>query len=157
MPVRSLPARPHLDQLERQAKELLHIQPELGRLRDAQRAIAHEYGFPSWDALRSHVESISGVMRRSIIKPAELESVDGGVIWSAITASGAGDFVTLRELIKRDPGLSRAESWYTPAIHFAVPPARTAPRKIICRPPSPNSPPVGISQVMCARDSSGAT
>ena len=59
---------PHLDQLKGQAKELLHIQPELGPLRDAQRD-SPRVRIPSWDALRSHVESISGVMRRSIIKP----------------------------------------------------------------------------------------
>jgi hypothetical protein len=54
----SLPPRPDLDQLKRQAKELLRRQPLLGRLRDAQRAIAQQYGFVSWDALRTHVESI---------------------------------------------------------------------------------------------------
>jgi ankyrin repeat protein len=51
VPARSLPARPNLDQLKRQAKELLRGQPQLGQLRDAQRALAEEYGFASWDAL----------------------------------------------------------------------------------------------------------
>jgi ankyrin repeat protein len=120
MSVRSLPARPQLDQLKRQAKELLRRQPELGRLRDAQRAIADSYGFTSWDALRSHVESIVGVTPRSIIKPPELDSEEGSVIWNALAASDEGDIVALRELIERDPRLSRAEYWYTPAIHFAV-------------------------------------
>jgi hypothetical protein len=64
MSARSLPPRPHLDQLKRQAKELLRGRPELGRLRDAQRAIAEDYGFASWDALRSHVESIAGAAQR---------------------------------------------------------------------------------------------
>jgi uncharacterized protein len=118
--LRSLPPRPHLEQLKRQAKELLRRQPELGRLRDAQRAIAESYGFTSWDGLRSHVESIVDVRPRSIIKPPELDSEEGGVIWSALTASEQGDIVALRELIERDPRLSRAEYWYTPAIHFAV-------------------------------------
>jgi hypothetical protein len=44
-------------QLKRQAKELLRRQPLLGGLRDAQRVIAQQYGFDSWDALRAHVES----------------------------------------------------------------------------------------------------
>jgi hypothetical protein len=70
---RALPARPHLDQLKRQAKELLRRQPALGRLRDAQRALAEEYGFTSWDALRHHVESIVGVAA-DIIKPPELQA-----------------------------------------------------------------------------------
>ena len=120
MPARSLPARPSLDQLKRQAKELLRRQPQLGRLRDAQRAIADRYGFASWDALRRHVESIVGVAPRSLIKPPELDSEEGGVVWDALTASEDGDVDTLRLLLARDPGLSRAEYWYTPAIHFAV-------------------------------------
>ena len=38
------PRPPNLDQLKRQAKELLRRQPRLGRLRDAQRVIAQQYG-----------------------------------------------------------------------------------------------------------------
>ena len=69
MSVRRLPERPSLDQLKHQAKELLaawrsgasadrpHTTP---RLRDAQRALAQQYGFNSWDALRAHVEELSG-------------------------------------------------------------------------------------------------
>jgi hypothetical protein len=62
-----LPSRPDLDQLKRQAKELLvawkaapadPTRPP--RLRDAQREIAQRYGFASWDALRAHVDAIAG-------------------------------------------------------------------------------------------------
>src|SRR4051812_43550084 len=60
-----LPPRPDLDQLKRQAKELLEqwtgAPPDLERvprLRDAQRAIAERYGFSSWDALRAHVTAV---------------------------------------------------------------------------------------------------
>ena len=70
MSVRRLPERPNLDQLKHQAKELLAAwrsgastdapAPRRPRLRDAQRAIAQQYGFDSWDALRAHVESITG-------------------------------------------------------------------------------------------------
>jgi hypothetical protein len=65
MPVRPLPDRPDLDQLKRQAKELLltwKAAPDSAtpRLRDAQRAIAQQYGFESWDALRAHVENVKG-------------------------------------------------------------------------------------------------
>jgi hypothetical protein len=71
MSVRRLPERPNLDQLKHQAKELLAawrsgasdgaLAAETPpRLRDAQRAIAQQYGFDSWDALRAHVEAISG-------------------------------------------------------------------------------------------------
>ena len=120
MPARSLPARPNLDQLKRQAKELLRREPQLGRLRDAQRAIADQYGFASWDALRLHVESIVGIVPRALIKPPELDSEEGAVVWDALTASEDGDVDALRRLLERDAGLSRAEYWYTPAIHFAV-------------------------------------
>jgi hypothetical protein len=74
MSVRRLPERPNLDQLKRQAKELLatwrsgasNDSPEkLPRLRDAQRAIALQHGFDSWDALRAHVEAVSGRSHRT--------------------------------------------------------------------------------------------
>ena len=120
MPGRSLPARPNLDQLKRQAKELLRREPHLGRLREAQRAIAGQYGFASWDALRRHVESIVGTVPSSLIKPPELDSEEGDVVWQALTASEGGDVDTLQRLLERDPQLGRAEYWYTPAIHFAV-------------------------------------
>ena len=120
MTARSLPPRPNLKQLKRQAKELLRHQPQVGRLRDAQRTIAEEYGFASWVALQTYVESVVGAVSRSIIKPPELDSEEGGVVWNALTASDDGDVDALRRLVERDPRLSRAEYWYTPAIHFAV-------------------------------------
>jgi ankyrin repeat protein len=117
---RSLPPRPNLDQLKRQAKELLRRQPQLGQLRHAQRTLAEEYGFASWDALRTHVESLVGVASGSMIKPPELNSDEGAIVWTALTASDSGDVNTLRRLLERDQGMSRAAYWYTPAIHFAV-------------------------------------
>lgn len=82
MTARQLPERPNLDQLKRQAKDLLHsarahdstalhrfrILPAFVRhadadlaraaiaLHDAQSVIAREYGFDSWNALRERVE-----------------------------------------------------------------------------------------------------
>ena len=83
MPSSSLPARPNLEHLRNQAKDLLKAyracQPsalrrfresshhlsnltdhELVRLslslRDAQRVVATEYGFPDWMSMRTHVE-----------------------------------------------------------------------------------------------------
>ena len=120
MTARSLPRRPDLNQLKRQAKELLQRQPQLCRLRQAQRTIAEEYGFTSWDALRTHVESLGGAVPGAMIKPPELASAAGGSVWNALTASEAGDIDALRRLLERDPLLSRAEYWYMPAIHFAV-------------------------------------
>ena len=56
---RQLPARPNLEHLKKQAKDLL---PALQRrdpaaqLADAQHALAREYGFASWPKLKTHVE-----------------------------------------------------------------------------------------------------
>ena len=119
MTARSLPASPDLDQLKRQAKELLHRQPHLGRLRDAQRLIAQEYGFDSWDALRVQVESARGIVRGPL-QPDELKTAEGQAIWSTIDAAARGDAATLRQLIAADPLLVRAQYWYTQPIHFAV-------------------------------------
>ena len=120
MTARSLPSRPHLDQLKHQAKERLRRQPRIGRLRDAQRVIAQEYGFDSWDALRTHVEAIVGVASRAMIRPDELASAEGERVWNTLSAAADGNVDTLAGLLQLDPRLSRADFWYTPAIHFAV-------------------------------------
>jgi len=85
MTARQLPDRPNLDQLKRQAKDLLHAartgesaalrrfrilpafadiaETELARkdlaLHDAQSVIAREHGFDSWKALRERVEEMT--------------------------------------------------------------------------------------------------
>ena len=85
MTAQQLPERPNLEQLKRQAKELLHaarasdltalgrfrILPAFGRwsdadlgraalaLHDAQSVIAREHGFDSWNALRERVEELA--------------------------------------------------------------------------------------------------
>ena len=48
-----------------------------------------------------------------MIKPRELESEGGRDIWATMTAAETGDTETLRALLQRDPGLSRAEYFYT--------------------------------------------
>jgi ankyrin repeat protein len=55
-----------------------------------------------------------------MIKPPELASPASDSVWNVLTASEAGDIAALRRLLERDPLLSRADYWYTPAIHFAV-------------------------------------
>jgi ankyrin repeat protein len=58
----SLPDAPNLDWLRKQAKrrlvELRQASPD-ARLADAQLDLARQYGFPSWRALKSHVDSLS--------------------------------------------------------------------------------------------------
>ncbi len=58
MAAKQLPPRPNLDQLKRQAKELLQA-GKATALHDAQTMIAREYGFRSWNALRDHVEALT--------------------------------------------------------------------------------------------------
>ena len=58
MAAKQLPPRPNLDQLKHQAKELLQT-GKAPALHDAQTMIAREYGFPSWNALRDHVEAVT--------------------------------------------------------------------------------------------------
>ena len=64
--------------------------------------------------------AIAGAASGPMIKPRELESAEGRAIWDTLRASEDGDVATLGQLLERDPLLSRAEYWYTPAIHFAA-------------------------------------
>ena len=57
---KQLPEKPDLDWLRKHAKarldELLATQPD-AQLSDAQFALAKEYGFSSWRALKAHVDA----------------------------------------------------------------------------------------------------
>ena len=97
-------------------------EPSLGRLRDAQRALAADYGFDSWDALRQHIEGLASSASQAIVtSPRIFNPAEGEETWKTLTAAADGDVADLRDLLARDPRLSRAQYWYTPAIHFAVP------------------------------------
>ena len=54
---RSLPAKPSLEFLRKQAKQLQRTMRQ-GKLADAQRALAREYGFADWARLKSHVVTL---------------------------------------------------------------------------------------------------
>jgi hypothetical protein len=57
---RQLPANPNLEHLKNQAKDRLDDlrgRDPSAKLADAQHAIAREYGFVNWAALKAHVES----------------------------------------------------------------------------------------------------
>lgn len=131
-PARSLPSHPHLDQIRRQAKELLdafragdpdtiaEVQAYHGAgstfaLHDAQLVLARAYGFDSWPRLKAYVDGVSGTPQ--MIKPIELESPD---TWDVIVAASTGDIATLKRLLDHDPHLVRAEYWYAPVAHFAA-------------------------------------
>jgi ankyrin repeat protein len=120
MTARQLPERPNLDQLKRQAKDLLraarahdadalarfrslpafahHSDADLQRvslgLHDAQSVIAREYGLDSWNALREHVE--------------ELMLEFGAAADSFIEAATDGRADRAERLLALHPGIARA-------------------------------------------------
>jgi hypothetical protein len=58
----TLPPRPSLDHLRKQAKDRLQELQATApgtQLADAQHALARDYGFPSWPKLKAHVEATS--------------------------------------------------------------------------------------------------
>lgn len=65
MPVRRLPVRPNLDQIHRQAKELLREMPG-GKLADAQHALAVDYGAPNWTRLVRAVQLAEAIWRDDV-------------------------------------------------------------------------------------------
>jgi len=132
LPTRVLPKHPDLDQLRRQAKELLDavragepnavseaaarypgVDPQKFALHDSQLVLARAYGFHSWPRLKAYLSE-------GMIKPPEPDSDRGRDVWDTITSAAAGDIARLRRLIERDRNLSRAEYFYAPPILFAV-------------------------------------
>src|SRR5260370_24533478 len=112
---RWLPEQPNLEQLKKQAKDLLRAiranSPEALKrigaadlktfaLHSAQRVIAKENGFESWEALKREVEQ-----NRAMIKPPELETDRGRKVWETITAAASGDASGLGRLFANDPEL----------------------------------------------------
>ena len=62
----ALPARPNLDWLRKTAKQALRdlrVQQPEARLADAQLAVARNYGFSSWRALKAHVDELLQLAR----------------------------------------------------------------------------------------------
>jgi len=132
-PALSLPARPSLEQLRKQAKELLkayraddhaavarfqsqhpHAIAAKGiGLVDAQLVLAREYGFASWAKLKHHVESLQ--------RPADFdEPLWGRDTWPFLAAVYRGDEAAVRQMLARDPSLASAEYAYLQPLHYAV-------------------------------------
>src|SRR5687768_16070233 len=126
---RRLPARPSLEQLRKEAKDLLRDArtgeagavariaaitrgtPDAIILAQAQLALAREYGFPSWPALVHHVEAATGsYVRRPLIRPIELspgrrwQLTDGSSaatddVYAMFVAARDGDIATVKRLV----------------------------------------------------------
>ncbi|MEI9974516.1 MAG: ankyrin repeat domain-containing protein [Ignavibacteriota bacterium] len=102
IPTRRLPRRPNLEQLRKQAKELMSGWPGF-TLSEAQRELARSYGFDSWPKLKAFV--------------------DGANVARLAEAVKTGDLSTVRKLIKARPelvGIDMAGDDEHRALHFAV-------------------------------------
>ena len=135
MSTRSLPLRPNLVQLKRQAKELQHLHQERKaaaaariranhpaykqrpdaeiiaaelRLADAQLVIAREYGFPNWAALKHEVETANRVAQFRAHSQFE----------SAVAAIDRGDTERLHMLLAAQPELVRARTNLEPPFGY---------------------------------------
>ena len=92
---RTLPDNPSLEQLREQAKDRLAIirthTPE-SQLSDAQFALARDYGFPGWRALKAEVDRRSGAINGLVGYYAEA-SVSNNVL--SVTAKGGRLFLEI--------------------------------------------------------------
>lgn len=146
---KQLPERPDLDQLKKQAKDLLDDiraqRPEaLARvpanelagfaLADAQRVLAREYGFPSWTKLKERVELSGPALAARAIIHASLQGQADKV--AAIlqqhprlsrvginVAAVLGDATGVRDWLRHDPALATKkndQSGWTPLLSACV-------------------------------------
>jgi ankyrin repeat protein len=100
MPLRELPARPNLEHLKNQARQLhrqsLEAEPSAvarfaafgvtspqPRLADALHVIAREYGFDSWPALKLHLDATSADPVEALI--AAIKANDGSLVRDVLT------------------------------------------------------------------------
>src|SRR5262249_897334 len=103
---KSLPDQPNLDWLKKTAKDHLAVvrsRDAAAKLHQAQLAVAHDYGFASWRALKSQVDRLS---------------VDGRII-AAVRAGKARALAELLEAHPRKLALSGGR-WNAPLLHLAA-------------------------------------
>ena len=127
-PQLSLPSNPNLRQLRNQAKDLLrafksrepdaslrfrqslpqlaglsdeHIFGAKLGLKDAQRALAIEYGFADWEALKRHVESVSSDRQGKVFPEGNLPEPVAAILRAVEDA----DVDRVRALLDADPAL----------------------------------------------------
>ena len=79
-PEHALPAQPSLEHLRNESKQrlkALRAQEPRARLADAQLAVARDYGFASWRALKAHVDSVTRRRVFAAFESAEREADSG--------------------------------------------------------------------------------
>jgi ankyrin repeat protein len=116
---RPLPLRANLEWLKKLAKDRLNelrAGDPATSLNAAQRAVAREYGFPSWRKLKAHVE---GVRERldALVPPdqirraaAEVVAADDPELTRLLAAIQAGEAQVVADLLARRPALATASS-----------------------------------------------
>src|SRR5437762_13177891 len=75
-PTRALPAEPNLDHLKTEAKrrlKALRQHDAQAKLASAQLAVARDYGFSSWRALKAHVD---GTVRKRVFAAARAGDIE---------------------------------------------------------------------------------
>lgn len=136
---RQLPPNPNLEFLRKQAKALLdgsRVQHPSWQLADAQHALARDFGFTSWPALKGHVDATVGTRAASAtgappVDVTEANTSDGvsplAGSWLANIAAStrhpalqfesatleirvAGDRVTMAQVVVDDAGRSSAST-----------------------------------------------
>ena len=113
-----LPDRPHLEHLKKRAKDrltALRASDADAALADAQRAVANEYGYPSWRALKAEVDR----RRADIDREAALND--------AMRAADEGDLEHLQQLVSQYPDFinSKHGEWAHTLLHKAAWTSRT--------------------------------
>src|SRR5262245_49855382 len=103
---KALPPQPHIDWLKKAAKDRLaelRAGDPAARLHQAQLAIAREYGFASWRALKAYVQA---------------QSLDGRIIAAVLS----GDANALAALLAADPRKLHITGgqWNRPLLHLAA-------------------------------------
>src|SRR5688572_20259226 len=103
---KTLPAHPHIDWLKKAAKQQLDElrgRDPSARLHHAQLAVATDYGFTSWRALKAHVDA---------------QSIDGQII----AAARNGDARALDRLLAKHPRkiTITGSDWDRPLLHIAA-------------------------------------
>src|SRR5208283_4363890 len=102
IPTRRLPRQPNLEQLRKQAKELMGGWPGF-TLSEAQRELARAYGFDSWPKLKAFVDGANVARHAHAVQGCHLAVV--------------------RKLVRSRPalvGMDMAENDEHRALHYAV-------------------------------------
>jgi ankyrin repeat protein len=97
----ALPARPNLDWLRKTAKDHLRelrAQDSSRKLADAQFAVARQYGFSSWRALKAHVDQLHSALEAS-------SDEDVGAFLRDV---GAGHIDAINAALQRSPAIVNA-------------------------------------------------